>query len=545
VSAAQSGTVYLVGAGPGDPGLITVRARALLDDCDAIVHDALVHPELLTGTLTRRSDAPEMHFVGKRGGDDASARQDDIHALLVRLARAGRSVVRLKGGDPFVLGRGSEEAQRLAEAGIPFEVVPGVTAGVAGPAYAGIPVTHRGVATGVTFVTGHEDATKGSTQTDWAALARSGTTVVLYMGVGSLPQTAAALIAGGMAPDTPAAAIQWATYPAQRTVDATLATLADQVAAAGLTAPVITVIGRVVALRNEIRWFDRADRRPLLGQRILVTRATAQASALSERLRALGAAVTEMPATRLELLDRAPLAEALTRVSTYRHMVFTSQNAVRIVWDAMRAAGQDARALAGVVVSAVGPATADALLEHGIAVDVSPSRFVAEGVLEAFAERTDVRGARVLYPAALGARDVLPVGLRRLGAIVDVVPIYRSVFDGRGAAALCAQLAAGELDLVTVTSASAVRGYLEAVGPELAGRVGVASIGPVTSAAARAAGIPVVVESNPSTIAGLVTAVRSMTRRAPTPADGPSAAVGAGPRGTARATPVTRRGARS
>lgn len=509
MSAAQPGTVYLVGAGPGDPGLITVRGRALLDDCDAIVHDALVAPELLSGVLTRRVAPPEMHFAGKRGGDESSARQHEITALLVHLARAGKSVVRLKGGDPFVFGRGSEEAQALARASIPFEIVPGVTAGVAAPAYAGIPVTHRGVATSVTFVTGHEDPAKAATQTDWEALARSGTTIVLYMGVRSLAQTAKALIRGGMPPTTPAAAIRWATYPAQRTVEATLATLAERVAEAGLTAPVLTVIGRVAALRDEIRWFDLPERRPLLGRRILVTRATSQASALTEQLRALGAAVTEMPATRVELLDRGPLLAAISAggLTRYRHLVFTSQNAVHIVWDALRAAGLDARALAGVVVSAVGPATAEALLEHGIAADVSPKRFVAEGVLEALGSRADVRGERVLYPAAVGARDALPAGLRVLGATVDVIPIYRSVFDGADAAALCARLAAGDMDLVTVTSGSAVRGYLEAVGPELAGRVNAASIGPITSAAARAAGIPVITEAEPSTIAGLVTAI--------------------------------------
>ncbi len=522
MSAAQPGTVYLVGAGPGDPGLITVRGRALLDDCDAIVHDALVAPELLSDVRTRRAAPPEMHFAGKRGGDESSARQHEITALLVHLARAGKSIVRLKGGDPFVFGRGSEEAQALARASIPFEIVPGVTAGVAAPAYAGIPVTHRGVATGVTFVTGHEDPAKAASQTDWEALARSGTTIVLYMGVRSLAQTAKALIRGGMSPTTPAAAIQWATYPAQRTVEATLATLADRVAEAGLTAPVLTVIGRVAALRDEIRWFDMPERRPLLGRRILVTRATLQASALTEQLRALGAAVAEMPATRVELLDRGPLLAAITggALTRYRHLVFTSQNAVHIVWDALHAAGLDARALASVVVSAVGPATADALLEHGIAADVSPKRFVAEGVLDALGSRANVRGERVLYPAAVGARDALPAGLRVLGATVDVIPIYRSVFDGADAAALCARLAAGEIDLVTVTSASAVRGYLEAVGPELAGRVNAASIGPITSAAARDAGMSVITEAEPSTIAGLVTAILGIPAFAATAREG-------------------------
>ena len=269
MSEARRGTVYLVGAGPGDPRLVTLRARALLDDCDVIVHDALVSPALLLCSRPDERDGPALEAVGKRGGDDASAKQDDINALLVRLAREGKSVVRLKGGDPFVFGRGSEEAQALASAGIPFEVVPGVTAGIAAPAYAGIPVTHRGLSAMVTFVTGHEDPAKVESQTDWSALARAGGTVVLYMGVGRLGAIADALMAGGMPSETPAAAIQWATYPAQQTVEATVATIADRAAAAGLQAPVITIIGRVVALRQEIRWYDLPGARPLLGRRIL------------------------------------------------------------------------------------------------------------------------------------------------------------------------------------------------------------------------------------------------------------------------------------
>jgi uroporphyrinogen III methyltransferase / synthase len=515
MSAARPGTVYLVGAGPGDPGLLTVRARALLDDCDAIVYDALVSPALWAAPRPPSSGvggrpAPELHQAGKRGGDPASARQDDITALLIRLARAGKSVVRLKGGDPFVFGRGGEEAAALAAAGLSFEVVPGVTAGIAGPAYAGIPVTHRGLATVVALVTGHEDAAKGEPQTDWGALARAGGTIVLYMGVRRLPAIAAALIAGGLAPDTPAAAIEQATYPTQRTIVGTVATVAERAAAAGLEAPVITVIGRVVALRETIAWFEGRDPPPLLGRGVVVTRATGQASALAERLRSLGAAVLEMPATRIEPLDPAPLAAALARLSDYRHIVFTSQNAARIVWDALRATGRDARALAGLTVSAVGPATAEVLLERGIAVDIVPDRFVAEGVLAAYAARSDVRGSRILYPAAEGARGLLSEGLGELGAAVDVVPVYRSVPDGTGADALRAAIAGGGLDLVTLTSASGVRGYVDAVGPDLAGRLPAASIGPITSHAARSAGVPVVVEAGESTIAGLVDAIVSL-----------------------------------
>jgi uroporphyrinogen III methyltransferase/synthase len=507
-------TVYLVGAGPGDPGLLTVRGRQLLDACDAVVYDALANPELLERRGGDGRPAPELHFVGKRGGDGSSARQEEINALLVRLSREGKRTVRLKGGDPLVFGRGSEEAQALSRAGVPFEIVPGVTAGVAAPAYAGIPVTHRGVATSVTFVTGHEDPTKGNAQTDWRALARAGGTIVLYMGVKSLPGIAAALADGGLPGETPAAAVQWGTYPRQRTVVATLATLAERAAAEGLSAPVISVIGPAVRLRDEIAWFDA---RPLFGRRIAVTRAQAQAAALSERLRELGADVLEMPATRVEPLDAAALRLAIDRLGAYAWAVFTSQNAVRLFWEQLRAAGRDARALASLKVCAVGPATGDALLARGIAVDVAPERFVAEGLIEALAARDDVRGARVLYAAAEGARDVLPAGLRELGAAVDVVPLYRSVTDGVGAEPLRAALDDGTVDLVTFTSASSVHGFVQAVGPELARRAPAASIGPITSEAARAAGIRVTVEAAESTIPGLVAAIVAANGRdAPT-----------------------------
>ena len=502
--AREPATVYLVGAGPGDPGLLTVRARELLDACDAVVYDALANPELVAGLGTAGRAAPELHFVGKRGGDGSSTRQEDINELLVRLGREGKRTVRLKGGDPLVFGRGSEEAQALARAGVPFEIVPGVTAGIAAPAYAGIPVTHRGVATSVTFVTGHEDPSKDETQTDWRALARAGGTIVLYMGVKRLPGIAEELVAGGMPASTPAAAVQWGTYAHQRTVVATLDTLVEHAAAARLAAPVIVVIGPAVRLREEIAWFDV---RPLFGRRVVVTRATAQAGALSERLRALGADVLEMPATRVEPLDAAPLRAALERLGAYGWLAFTSQNAVRLFWEALRATGRDARALAGVQVCAVGPATAEALLARGIAVDVVPDRFVAEGVLEAMAERADVNGAHVLYATAEGARDVLPAGLRALGATVDVVPVYRSAPDGAGAERLRAALEAGEVDLVTFTSASAVQGFVQAVGAELARRAPAASIGPVTSEAARAAGIAVAVEAPESTIPALAAAI--------------------------------------
>jgi uroporphyrinogen III methyltransferase/synthase len=493
--------------------LLTVRARSLLDTCDAIVYDALVAPEMLDGR-PQGASAAERHFVGKRGGSDRSARQEDINELLVRLARTGRSVVRLKGGDPFVFGRGGEEADALAAAAIPFEVVPGITAGIAGPAYAGIPVTHRGLSTAVTLVTGSEDPQKDGGQTNWEALARAGGTIVLYMSMARLPAIATALMAGGLDPDTPAAAIEWATRPEQRTVAATLATLHESATRASLAAPVVAVIGHVAQLRERLRWFDLVEQRPLFGRRVLVTRATAQASTLSHELRERGAGVVEMPALRIEPLDPGPLAAALDRLTSYQHIVFTSRNAVDIVWQALRAGGRDARALAGLVVSAIGPATTEALLERGIAVDLTPTRFVAEGLLETLRARADVRAARVLYPAAVDARDVLPDGLRALGATVDVVSVYRSVFDGQGADQVRAAIADREITLVTLTSASAARGFVEGVGPELAASIPAVSIGPVTTQEARSLGLRVVAEAQPSTIPGLVDAVIASVRPA-------------------------------
>jgi uroporphyrinogen III methyltransferase/synthase len=500
----MTGTVYLVGAGPGDPGLLTLRGGELLVTCDAIVYDALANPALLALAHVQQREPPvQLYDVGKRGGAAESAKQEEINALLVRLASEGKRVVRLKGGDPLVFGRGSEEAQALAAAGVRFEIIPGVTAGIAAPAYAGIPVTHRGVSTSVTFVTGHEDPTKESHTVDWSALARAGGTIVLYMGVKGLPRIASALIGGGLPPETPAAAVEWGTHARQRTVVATMATLAERIERERLEAPVITVIGPVVSLRDQISWFDT---RPLFGKRIVVTRARSQAASLSDRLSALGAQVVEMPATRIENLDPAPLRAAIAKLSEYGWAMFTSQNAVRIFWDQLRAASLDARALAGVKIGAVGPATASALLDRGLAVDVAPDRFVAEALIDALRGRRDVRGARVLYAAAEGARETLEEGLNELGAVVDRVMLYRSTADGEGATSLRERLLAGEIDLVTFTSASSVNAFVDAVGPDAAARVRAVSIGPVTTGAARARGLNVVIEAAQSTIAGLVDA---------------------------------------
>ncbi|HEY9428836.1 MAG TPA: uroporphyrinogen-III C-methyltransferase [Gemmatimonadaceae bacterium] len=496
-----SGVVYLVGAGPGDPGLLTVRARELLAQCDAVVFDALVNPAILSGSAI--PEEAERHFVGKRGGE-SSARQEEIEVLLVRLARDGKRVVRLKGGDPFVFGRGSEEAQVLAEAGVPFEVVPGVTAGVAAPAYAGIPVTHRAVATSVTFITGHEDPSKGESGTDWSALARTGGTLVLYMGVRRLPEIVSALAEGGMSLDTPAAMVEWGTFPRQRTLTATLGTLVDEARREKISAPSITIVGDVVALRDEIRWFDE---RPLFGRRIIVTRARSQASQLAERLATLGADVIEAPAILIEPLDPVPLRTALGSLGDYGWAIFTSRNAVEITWGELNALGLDTRAFAGTKVVAVGPSTAAALAERGIAADVIPERFVAEGVVDVLRRRSDIRGARVLYPRAEGARDVIADELAKLGAMVLAIPIYRSVPDPAGVRAAREALEGGTVDVVTFTSSSTVRFFVESIGIDAARRATIVSMGPITSETARTLGLEVAAEAREATIDSLVNAV--------------------------------------
>jgi uroporphyrinogen III methyltransferase/synthase len=497
------GKVFLVGAGPGDTGLITVRGKQLIDSADAVVYDALANSALLPPGA-RETGRPELYYVGKRGGSKDSVTQDEINALLIKLAREGKRIVRLKGGDPFVFGRGSEEAQALNDASVTFEVIPGITAGIAAAAYAGIPVTHRTLSTSVTFVTGHEDPAKPDTQTNWSALAKAGGTIVLYMGVKTLSGISDALIKGGMPGEIPAAAIQWATHPKQRTVVATLETIAAKAEEQNITAPVITVIGWSVVLRDELNWFEQ---RPLFGKRIVVTRATQQAPILSEKLRELGADAIEMPATQIARLDLGPLRHSIDTISDYDWLIFTSQNAVAIFWEQLLGRGKDSRALAGLKIAAVGPATAGALLEHGITVDVIPQRFVAEGLLETIRERDDVSGSKVLYITAEGARDVLPAGLREMGAELAIIEAYRTIPDGEGAATLARAIEAGKVDLATFTSASAVRGYIDAVGEDLALRVPAASIGPQTSDALREAGIEVKAEAEESTIDGLVSAV--------------------------------------
>ena len=482
--------VALVGAGPGDPGLMTVRARELVAAADVVLYDRLIPAGALGGA---RADA-ELVYVGKEPGRPAME-QERIGELLVERARAGLRVVRLKGGDPFVFGRGGEEAAALRKAGVAFEVVPGITAGIAAPAYAGIPVTHRDAASAVAFVTGHEDPEKEEPALDWDALARFPGTLVFYMGLGRLPRIAQALTAAGRSPDEPAAVVERGTLAGQRTVLGTLATIADRAAAEGLRPPAITVVGPVAALREQLAWLEE---RPLHGRTVAVTRARAQASGLAARLRDLGAGVVEAPAIRIE-----PLPASVPDLTAYDLVVLSSPNGVDLLFARMPG---DARALAGKVMAAIGPGTAHALRERGIEPDVVPERAVAESLLDALA---DVPSRRALIARAETARDVLPDGLRARGIEVDVLALYRTVAEPLAGEALQAALGA---DWITFTSASTVQHFLEAADEE-APRGRIVSIGPVTSQALRDRGLEPAVEAADHDVEGVVTTILEDARR--------------------------------
>ena len=480
-------TVYLVGAGPGDPGLITVRGSEVLSRAEVVVHDRLADASLLdlAPPGCRRVD------VGKAPGGPVD--QEEINNLLVEEGRAGRCVVRLKGGDPFVFGRGGEEASALMEAGIPFEIVPGITSAVAVPAYAGTPVTHRGLATSFTVVTGHSRHAVDR-DTNWDALARVGGTIVVLMGVAHRAEIAGKLIAGGLDPATPVLAVRWGTRPEQRSVRVRLDELADT----PLEPPVTMVIGDVGGV--ELNWYESL---PLFGKRVVVTRARAQASGLASRLRDLGARPIEVPTIRIdppsdggEGLRRA--ADALAD-GAYGWVVFTSANAV----DAFMELVPDARALSDVCVAAVGPATADALRKYRVVADLVPDRQVAEALLEAFPDPPGRAGSGVLFPRAAEGREVLPLGLAAAGWDVDLVEAYQTVREPAPPEVLSL---VGTADAVCFTSSSTVTGFVEACGIGAVPPV-VACIGPVTAATAEEAGIAVDTVASRHTVDGLIDAL--------------------------------------
>ena len=497
-----AGRVYLVGAGPGDPGLLTARALELIATAETILYDRLIPAAALDGA---RADA-ELLYVGKEGGGE-SVPQGQTEALMIARARAGRTVVRLKGGDPFVFGRGGEEALALRAAGVDFEIVPGVTAGVAALAYAGIPVTHRGLARAVAFVTGR---TGDESELDWAALAAFPGTLVFYMGVGRLGRIAAALIEAGRSPQEAAAVVQDGTTPRQRTVRATLETIAEHVAAEQVGSPSITVVGPVAALAEHLAW---TTARPLAGFSVAVTRARAQASGLAHSLRELGAEVVQAPAIRIEAIPGPPLDP-----SPYDLVCVTSANAADALFDRLAAGGRDARSLAGARIAAIGPGTARALRAHGIAADVIAERSVGEGLVEAVA---DEAVTHALIARARGGRDALPQALLARGAGVDLLDLYESVAAPLSAETVARVRAA---DYVTFTSSSTVRNLLGAIGDDARtesasgasgtdGRAGlsahtrVVSIGPITSETLREHGVAVDVEAAAHDVEGILQAL--------------------------------------
>lgn len=495
--------VYLVGAGPGDPGLITVKGRQCIETADVIVYDYLAAEQL----LVYRNPASECIYVGKKGGDHTLT-QDKINQLIIDKALAGNVVTRLKGGDPFIFGRGGEEAEELVAAGIPFEIVPGVTSAIAAPAYAGIPLTHRAFTSNVAFVTGHEDPTKQGSSIDWSALAKGIGTVVFLMGVKNLPHISKQLMDHGRSPQTPVAVVRWGTTTRQQTVIAKLETAVEEVRKAGLKAPAIIVVGEVVTLRPQLKWFEN---RPLFGRRILVTRARAQASDLVRQLTDLGAVCWEHPTIDIAAYQNGqPLLEAIDQLTAYDWLVFTSVNGVSFFFDALATKGLDTRALGHLQTAVIGPATADRLRQYGVRADIMPDNYRAEAVVAAFAD-IDLQNKKVLLPRALEARPVLPQALRAQGAQVDEVPAYETSLAQNQQAHILDLLETGQIDLVTFTSSSTVSNFKRMLPTErfaeLVAPLTVASIGPITTQTAEELGLAVHIEADTYTIPGLCDAL--------------------------------------
>ncbi len=496
--------VYLIGAGPGDPGLITLKGLHALQRADVIVYDFLSSEELLAHA---RPDA-ELIYVGKKAGNHALP-QPEINRLLVRLAKEGKTVARLKGGDPYIFGRGGEEGEELFDAGVPFEEIPGISSTIAGPAYAGIPLTHRSLASSVTLITGHEDPTKPGSVHDWNALARGASTLVFVMGMKNLPEISRNLISAGMPAETPAALVHWGTTDHQRSLASTIGELPEDAVREGFSNPSVIVVGQVVKMRDKLDWFER---KPLFGRTVLITRAREQASESAALFAELGARVIQFPTIAVRPLpDNALLDQAVTRLASYDWVVFSSANGVTHFAGRLDALGLDARAFGSAKIAAVGPATAERLRALGLRPDFIPARHVAESAAEGLIA-LGVEGKRILLPRALKARDVLPAELTKAGARVDDVPAYETVPADNAALKehVLGELEAGTLSCITFGSSSTVRNFLAAVPAEMLKahpETKLASIGPVTSATLRDAGLEPDIEPEEYTIPGLVRAV--------------------------------------
>jgi len=499
----MKGKVYLIGAGPGDPGLVTVKGTECIRAADVVVYDYLASPALLQYA---HGDA-EIIYVGKKGGAHTLP-QEDINALLVDKAKSGRIVARLKGGDPFIFGRGGEEAEDLIAAGVPFEVVPGVTSAIAAPAYAGIPLTHRKFTSTVAFVTGHEDPTKETSSIDWASIAKGIGTTVFLMGIRNLPHITTQLIRHGKPSETPVALVRWGTTTAQVTVTGTLATIAGDAERAGIKAPAVIVVGEVVGLRGSLKWFEN---RPLFGKTIVVTRAREQASDLVAKLTALGAECVEYPTIAVTPPeDWKPVDRAIESLGSYDWLIFTSVNGVSFFFNRLFDGGRDIRALGSIRTACIGPVTAKKLFERGIRCDVLPDTYQAESVVAAFGNES-IAGKNILLPRAREARPVLPVELTKMGAQVDEVAVYQTQQVLEHAKPLLGQLRERAVDLVTFTSSSTVKNFKSLL-PEkdfkdIMEGVTLASIGPITTDTAGKLGLDVHITAETYTIPGLVDAI--------------------------------------
>ncbi|MEA3212831.1 MAG: uroporphyrinogen methyltransferase / synthase [Chthoniobacter sp.] len=498
-AAASTGICYLAGAGPGDLGLVTLKVKEVVERAEVIVYDYLSNPEILQWAPA----GAEIIYAGKKAGQH-TLKQEEIDALLVARTRAGKRVVRLKGGDPFLFGRGGEEAEALAAAGLKFEIIPGVTSAIAAPAYAGIPVTHRDHTAQLTIFTGHEDPEKGGSSLDFAQLAATPGTKVMLMGVERIGIITARLIEHGSKPETPVALVRWGTTGRQQTLSGTLADIAEKVAATGFQAPAVAVIGDVVTLRDRLNWFET---RPLFGQRIVVTRTRHQAGILSAGLRQLGADVFELPTIRIEpppnLRD---FAELVRDAHTYEWLVFTSPNGVTAFFDLFFKLYDDVRSIGGVKIAAIGPATSAKVREQGLAVDLQPKEFVAEAVVKAFKDHGSLDNVTILLARAEQARDVLPQELAKLGAIVDEAVAYRTVPETEDPSGGRARFEREGADLITFTSSSTVENFMALKLPLPPG-LKTASIGPITSKTMRELGLEVSVEAKQYDIPGLIEAI--------------------------------------
>ena len=499
----NNGIVYLVGAGPGDPKLITVKGLDCIKNADVIVYDRLSSPRL----LSYAKPGAELIYAGKSPVRH-TLKQEEINRVLVSRAKAGRFVTRLKGGDPFVFGRGGEEAEFLLAQGIPFEIVPGVTSGIAVPAYAGIPVTHRDFNSTLAFITGNEDPAKEDTSIQWDKVSTGCGTLVFYMGMSNLPHIVEKLVAYGRPLDTPAAVIRWGTRPEQQTVTGTLADIVAKARAAKMGHPAIIVVGEVVSLREKLQWFEK---KPLFGRRILVTRARGQASILAEKIEALGGEPWEFPTIEIvEPEDFAPLDRAIAGIESYDWLILTSVNGVRYFMGRMRSRKKDIRRLNKIKIVAIGPKTREEIEKYGIFCEFMPEEFVAEAIIEVL-KGEEIKGKKVLLPRADIARKVLPDTLRTMGADVDEVTAYRTVTGSGDTDELVKLLREHRIHILTFTSSSTVKNFIKKIGPQnasdlLTGTV-TACIGPVTSATARELNLKVDIEASEYTIDGLLAAI--------------------------------------